>query len=1442
MAVRSQRNNNPGNIRTNSTAWEGKVGDDGSFVTFATPEHGVRAMTKTLYTYQEKHGKRTLRDIIGRWAPPNENSTATYISIVSKETGINPDQPIDLRNNPKTTERVINAMIRMEGGNSAVNYFKPHVSNGIKMANGEVSTPTSKLGNNTLPGLGNPDILSEIAPELPEGVGTDSQTSTAGPTSRGGRRGSDIQTSTAGPTSRGGRRGSTDNVSTFNSTTFENMTSVLNWLEDEDQFWENELDFYENYSYDLEFLVVPVGESESFLNFKSVSFEQIINNQWPAENSNYVTIAKTGLTTEFTVDNLQIRSMGTGSGDVNKMVGTGVSLSFDLRQVGNTSINDTLIGIVMLMGYASIADATYYMKINFNGYNLDDPTDAPQLPTTKVIPFKLNKLKDITTTTNETGTIITLEGTIIQQMATLANVNITEYPFEFTIKDTLEETINSFIDDLNDVVSSPENTSYTAEQLRFLTEYEVRFDSSMDRFKSSSMISSTNVNTSAGNNTVSKRTNSINSGETVGNITPGLSVIDVLHDICIQSAEIKKEILVESETFNNVIRIEPDVIPKPGGYNVITGETGSTVIYNIIMKREFIDQNAANQLSKMQEVRKTLDEIFGTGRCRKVYYYHYTGLNDQILDLTVSLDRQLIKTYNTPKDSFTAFTFLKANSNLHIALSEKQQQKVDELQQQANDIQKLIDQKDGEAAKLQEEIAGEKSKLLSIMASQKRSTVANAPPGARDEFEKRFQTLQEALDNGDSVSLAALQREFPEEFAELKNNEGFNRLQQLDKQLKEINNQRNTEQANQNKIDSNIKRRFEEQLGIQLGDALQAQAAKQSATLSQFSNGGFILAEELGDDLISSKMDSKSFGALLDTLILNPLIFKRAIIPSLMEEKKPRVFKVPDQEEMELARQKFYESLDGDTSMHQLSMTIKGDPFWLEYYLTKEQQRTHFGQNNTNDNNKGFFTNINGNNYFVLVVNKADGVDEHDNIMVEELEIFIYLVRSTISSFSGGMFTQTFDAIRIPVPRFFKDIPRLEAIDIEEELDAFGGFGDTSIGVDGVTGGNGIFAVDEDGNIQGAGGNANVGGGDGNGFDSIAFQEGVDTAVSNPTVGNLSGLLSTLGGTNINTEDAQYLLNSMVAEFGEGVDGLPDDPELRSIYTELMTTAAGSAGIPITDLGFTESNSTPELDSITDNTDNVKKVETLTEELETVTEELDVFELDPEVEKERIKEKERLEEEKLIEENNTSPFVLDTVTVLTNPETGETETRVQVKPSLIDQPVIIPKPPGALPSPAIDNGDGTITVPITTATGDIITVSEEVSKELRAANDIWADVRKAIENLPRKEVQETFDFGDGNVETFTELYLVWDEFPDIPYTDANGNTQVLTAEDLGITSFSDNHGLTPAVMNNFISRIGNIFPNITTARRKQLDPENAGGPLRTEIGSLDVFTPIEEAE
>lgn len=59
-------------------------------------EHGIRAAIKTIRTYVTKHGCTTMRDIIRRWAPPAENKTDAYINAVYMESGIYPDDEINI--------------------------------------------------------------------------------------------------------------------------------------------------------------------------------------------------------------------------------------------------------------------------------------------------------------------------------------------------------------------------------------------------------------------------------------------------------------------------------------------------------------------------------------------------------------------------------------------------------------------------------------------------------------------------------------------------------------------------------------------------------------------------------------------------------------------------------------------------------------------------------------------------------------------------------------------------------------------------------------------------------------------------------------------------------------------------------------------------------------------------------------------------------------------------------------------------------------------------------------------------------------------------------------------------------------------------------------------------------------------------------------------------
>lgn len=119
------RQNNPGNIRWNSeTKWMGQQVDPGEkgFVVFTSPYWGIRAMAKVLLNYQLRHGLKTIREFIIRWAPPSENNTEAYVAdvdklvaAVEKFTSVNPDEVYDLRNDGNLLS-LIEAIIHHENG------------------------------------------------------------------------------------------------------------------------------------------------------------------------------------------------------------------------------------------------------------------------------------------------------------------------------------------------------------------------------------------------------------------------------------------------------------------------------------------------------------------------------------------------------------------------------------------------------------------------------------------------------------------------------------------------------------------------------------------------------------------------------------------------------------------------------------------------------------------------------------------------------------------------------------------------------------------------------------------------------------------------------------------------------------------------------------------------------------------------------------------------------------------------------------------------------------------------------------------------------------------------------------------------------------------------------------------------------------------------------
>lgn len=114
---RGIRNNNPGNIRLSRVRWVGEAPDqpDPDFVTFSEPEYGLRAICRIILNYQVYDQCQTIRQIIDRWAPPNENNTGAYVDDVSTRCGVSPDSPVDAHN-PDVMTALLEAIVQHENG------------------------------------------------------------------------------------------------------------------------------------------------------------------------------------------------------------------------------------------------------------------------------------------------------------------------------------------------------------------------------------------------------------------------------------------------------------------------------------------------------------------------------------------------------------------------------------------------------------------------------------------------------------------------------------------------------------------------------------------------------------------------------------------------------------------------------------------------------------------------------------------------------------------------------------------------------------------------------------------------------------------------------------------------------------------------------------------------------------------------------------------------------------------------------------------------------------------------------------------------------------------------------------------------------------------------------------------------------------------------------
>lgn len=113
---RNYRNNNPGNLVPGDVSKRnGQIGVAGKFAVFPDFETGKRAMADSL---RAVHGGRSLKEMIEKYAPREENDTDAYLRHLRQRTGVKDNRKI--RDFNKTEfETLVGAILEMEGKDQA---------------------------------------------------------------------------------------------------------------------------------------------------------------------------------------------------------------------------------------------------------------------------------------------------------------------------------------------------------------------------------------------------------------------------------------------------------------------------------------------------------------------------------------------------------------------------------------------------------------------------------------------------------------------------------------------------------------------------------------------------------------------------------------------------------------------------------------------------------------------------------------------------------------------------------------------------------------------------------------------------------------------------------------------------------------------------------------------------------------------------------------------------------------------------------------------------------------------------------------------------------------------------------------------------------------------------------------------------------------------------
>lgn len=836
------------------------------------------------------------------------------------------------------------------------------------------------------------------------------------------------------------------------------VNSTLKDIVDQNIFIENPLDEFDSYTYTLEWFVCDKLTTREFQIHEAFKMKEIVSNAWPQAGQNKITIAQTGITTEFNVTDLSVESIGVGSGTMSKIAGTADKLSFTVTQVGNTSLADSLQSVVSLCGFSSIADAEFFIKINFIGQSASGKNSP--IDQTKVIPFKITQYQNLSTSTDARGTTTVIMGQVpMDDVVMDADIAQTKTNFEYKIGATLAATMKNFQDALNKSIKENDTTLKQDMKHTYNFVFSEQFDNA--GFAQSPMVDRGLMANK--NMTLSGK----NQARNVGIVIAGLPIYGIVEEICNKSKEIVKEATADTEGRSKILKITPDKVMRENGFNPLEGKQAYDVTLYIDYEEKIVIQNMPDHLAKIRNTKKIVEDIFASGHVNKRYDYLFTGNNDQILDFNITLDAELSKFYSSPDDIWS-YEHFKKSGDTSIIISKEHQIIIDKanlilvqssgaLEASDNEIKnlktifarkktkiedavmKILGLKDGPHSTIRDMSIAELLALIEVSDDEETEIVETGAEfytvdGVKYQIKEGKKTFRHA---GTGAVLSQKINPYADLIKDLGVAELVESTKKLNETIEKEQVKRDHRVTKKSKDKVNVDKAYRNAFASSLNDNQSnfAEAGRRVFTdikAVKPNNKNIILAEELGSDFIS-RLSDDDYKIILKAQTTNPVTFttyvnndkkKRDETIGLEGQSEPAVFNI------ELAREKYYEAKGGKLSMIYADMTIKGDPYWLEGYMPAviKKKAENFGNKGTSENVRNVHTKINGFPHIILKSGVAKGTDDNENIKTKTLVFSLYGVRTISSTFSNGLFTQRLNMVKVNEAEMFTSEPEAKPV------------------------------------------------------------------------------------------------------------------------------------------------------------------------------------------------------------------------------------------------------------------------------------------------------------------------------------------------------------------------------------------------------------------------------